>query len=286
MTATTDTPVSEAPPTARFDPHRDGGMDPQPGIARPSHAERVRTLVHGGGRAMLATIARDPAGHPFGSLTAYVADDDGSPWLLVSTMAEHTANATADARASLLVSEEAPPGIDPLALTRATLIGELMRTDPSATVRERFLERHPGARVYVDFPDFGWWRLRVHQVRYVGGFGRMSWVGAVDYTMAAPDPVAPFAAGIVEHMNADHAGSQVELVHGLLGRTDVEAAVMTGVDRLGVDLDTTSPAGRLPLRIAFPEPATSPEEVRRAIIALLASARAAVIHSPSKEMSS
>ena len=46
-------------------------------------------------------------------------------------------------------------------------------------------------------------------IRYVGGYGRMSWVDAAGYADAEPDPLADAAAGIIEHMNADHAEAQV-----------------------------------------------------------------------------
>jgi putative heme iron utilization protein len=259
-----------------YDPHRDGSMDPQPGVARPSHAERVRTLVHGAGSALLSTIARDPAGYPFGSLVTFLVDGDGSPWVLVSTMAEHTRNAQNDRRASLLVTEQAPTGVDPLALGRVSLVGDLMSQTPTPDLRAAFLERHPGARFYVDFPDFGWWKLDVHAVRYVGGFGRMSWVEPAEYAVAAPDPIAPFADGIVTHMNADHADSHVVLIHHVVGRTDVTSAVMTGVDRLGCDLDAQSPRGTLPLRLPFPAPVTSAEKVRATLVSMLREARAAM----------
>lgn len=264
-----------APAAPAFDPHRDGGMDLQPGVARPSHAERVRTLVHGAGSALLSTIARDPAGYPFGSLVTFLVDTDGSPWVLVSTMAEHTRNAQSDPRASLLVTEQAPSGVDPLALGRVSLVGDLTAQTPTAELRAAFLERHPGARVYVDFPDFGWWKLDVRAIRYVGGFGRMSWVEADEYAVAAPDPIAPFADGIVAHMNADHADSHVTLIHHVVGRTDVTSAVMTGVDRLGCDLDAQSPRGTLPLRLPFPAPVASADEVRSTLVSMLHAARAA-----------
>lgn len=270
----TDTATAPTPPA--FDPHRDGGMDLQPSVARPSHAERVRTLVHGAGSALLSTIARDPAGYPFGSLVTFLIDAGGSPWVLVSTMAEHTRNAQADTRASMLVTEQAASGVDPLALGRVSLVGDLTPQTPTASLRAAFLERHSGARVYVDFPDFGWWKLDVRAIRYVGGFGRMSWVEADEYAVAEPDPIAPFADGIVAHMNADHADSHVMLIHHVVGRTDVTSAVMTGVDRLGCDLDAQSPRGTLPLRLPFPSPVTSAAQVRTTLVAMLHDARAAL----------
>ena len=40
-------------------------------------------------------------------------------------------------------------------------------------MRRRFLARHPEAAFYADFPDFGFWRLKVEGAHYIGGFGRI-----------------------------------------------------------------------------------------------------------------
>lgn len=47
---------------------------------------------------------------------------------------------------------------------------------------------HPTA-FYVRFDDYSAYRLQVEAIRYVGGFGRMSWVTAADYAAAEPDPL-------------------------------------------------------------------------------------------------
>lgn len=265
---------------SKRDPHRDGGFDPQPDVKRPSHAERVRTLVHTAGRATLSTVARDPAGFPFGSLVTVLVDDAGAPWVLISEMAEHTANVSADHRASILITEEAPTGADPLALARVTLIGNLVRQTPTDEVRTRFLAANPGARHYVDFPDFSWWALQVSALRYVGGFGRMSWVSAADYRSALPDPITPHQAGIVSHMNEDHEDTHAPLLNFFLERSDVRSAVMTGVDRLGCDFDAITDGGRYPLRLPFAEPVSSSESVRAALVAMLHQARSKVERDP------
>src|SRR5207237_1437120 len=97
--------------------------DVRPAPPEPSHAERARTLVAGQTRGALSTIAVTPAGTPFGSVVTYGLDSAGQPCFFVSTMAEHTRNLDADARASLLVVEDVPAGADPLASGRVTLVG-------------------------------------------------------------------------------------------------------------------------------------------------------------------
>ncbi len=157
----------------------------------PSDAERTRTLLAGLTHAHLATVgATEPVGYPFGSLVGYALDDAGRPLLCLSDLAEHSANLAADPRASLLVAAQPADGVDPLSTARATLVGDL-REVPSAdrsAAHDRYREVHAGA-FYSGFADFRIYRLEVAAVRYVGGFGRMSWVSPREYTAAEPDPL-------------------------------------------------------------------------------------------------
>jgi putative heme iron utilization protein len=252
------------------------GRGEAPAPAEPSHAERARTLVASQARGALATIALEPAGAPFGSVVTYGLDGSGNPWFFVSTLAEHTRNMEADPRASLLVVEETPAGADPLASGRVTLVGSVANVDDPderAAARAGYLAANPAA-FYVDYGDFRCVRLDVGAVRYVGGFGRMSWVDVDDYRLAEPDPLAASAPDIVAHMNADHADALVTLCHHFAGATDVVSAVMTAVDRYGFDVVTEgSGANRQALRIAFREQQVRPEGVRMELIGMLAEAR-------------
>ncbi len=132
----------------------------------------------------LATLAREPAGTPFASFVACALDDTGQPILLLSALAEHTKNLAVDARASILLVERALPDADPLALGRVTLLGEVKRVDDPDSVSERYFTLHPAARAYLAMRDFAFWRLSVESARWVGGFGRMSWIAGDDWRAA------------------------------------------------------------------------------------------------------
>src|SRR6187551_1554065 len=79
-------------------------------------AEAARTLLAQTRTATLASLSDD--GTPWASLVMYGLLDDGTPALLVSTLAEHGRNLARDPRASLLVAA-AGEG-DPLARGRVT----------------------------------------------------------------------------------------------------------------------------------------------------------------------
>ena len=68
----------------------------------------------------------------------------------------------------------------------------------------------------------------------------MSWVDAAGYAAAEPDPLVDAAAGIIEHMNADHAEAQVLYCRHFAGLPDTTSASMSAVDRYGFDMVAVS----------------------------------------------
>jgi putative heme iron utilization protein len=241
-------------------------------IATPSHAERARTLVSQISTGTLCTLALEPAGYPYGSFVT-VAFDGGDPIFLISALAEHTRNLERDPRASLLVAESG--AADPLANGRVTMLGPCTRVEGDAVgARTAFLATHPNAAYYADFRDFGFWTLRVNSIRYIGGYGRMSWITEVDWHSAEPDPLAASAAATIAHMNADHADALVLYCKAFSKATEITAATMTGVDRYGFEMSARTVDGPRPVRVAFAAPVHSPDEARAALIAMLKDARA------------
>ena len=255
---------------------RPTGATPEPlydiNMATPTHAERARTLVTQASTGTLCSLAIEPADHPYGSFVT-VAFDGGDPVFLLSALAEHTKNLQRDARASLLVAEDVSD--DPLANGRVTLLGSCrpVEGDP-ASARVAFLHAHPHSAYYADFRDFGFWRLGVESVRYIGGYGRMSWVEKAAWEEAEPDPLAASAAGVVTHMNADHADAMVDYCVAFSKATEVASATMTNIDRYGFEMSAVTSEGPRPVRLAFPQAVTTPQQARDALIRLLKQARA------------
>jgi heme iron utilization protein len=151
--------------------------------------DMARRLMRAKLKCGLATLDR-VSGAPYVSMVNLVADHDGHPLLLLSDLARHTANLTADARASLLLDDTDPQG-DPATGARLTLMGRCARTSDPA-VRERYLARLPAAAGYVDFGDFGFWRFEVERGHFIGGFGRIHTLERADLCRG-PDPVDPGA---------------------------------------------------------------------------------------------
>lgn len=251
-------------------------MEPAP--KAPSPAERCRTLAAAARTATLSSLARDPAGYPFGSLVAVAADARGGLVLLLSDLAEHTANLRERPEASLLIAEEDLTGGadgDPLGRARVTLLGPCARAPEgeAEAAREVFLAAHPSAARYAGFKDFAMYRLEPAALRYIGGFGAMAWVTAEAYREAEPDPLGPSARGILSHMNKDHADTLLGYARVLAGAPEATAAVITSVDRYGFAMRASTPEGERALRLGFDAPLATTDEVRKAMIALAKAAR-------------
>ena len=246
-----------------------------PSIPEPTFAERARTLAHLGRTGTLATLSRKHPGHPFASVMPYALDAGGRPLFLISTMAMHTHNLQSDPRGSLLITQPDWSG-DPLAAGRLTLMGQAHRLEAgeTAAARSTYLARHERAGYWVDFDDFGFWRLDVLDVYFVGGFAAMDWVTAADYTAAAPDPLADVGSGIVKHMNDDHADALVAYAKHFAGEEADEATMVT-VDRLGFKLRLRQGQRLSSVRIAFPREVTTASQSREVLIDMLRQARGA-----------
>lgn len=133
----------------------------------------ARILVHGA-RYMALAVLDPQTGFPSASRALTAPDLDGVPVILASALSGHTKGLIADPRCSLLAGE--PGKGDPLAHPRITL--QCMASavdrasDAHARIRERFLDIHPKASLYVDFPDFRFFRLVPQSAALNGGFGR------------------------------------------------------------------------------------------------------------------
>ncbi len=246
----------------------------EPEIPQPSFAERARTLLSRQATGYLSTHSRRHSGFPFGSVMPYALDSLGRPSFLISKLAMHTRNLDRDPRASLLVPEE-EVARDPLGAGRVTLVGraEPVSAEELEAVREEYLARHEKARYWADYGDFGFYRLDVVGVYFVGGFGVMGWVEAAGYGDAEPDPLADVAAGILEHMNQDHADALVLLAADRAGLAASEAR-MTAVDRLGFHLRLRIGERYKGCRIAFTREARTAGETRAVLVEMVEQARA------------
>ena len=260
-----------APPAGSRRPNQELLYDPD--VAKSSHAEEAVTLASKMPTGTLCTMASDHPGYPYGSFVTYVIHE-GDPVFLISVLAEHTKNLQRDRKASLLIAEATGEG-NPLALARVTLMGDCnpVPDEERESVKAAFLAKHPTAEFYVDFKDFSFWKLKTDGIRYIGGFGRMSWVDNSEWLIAKPDPLVSVAKGIIDHMNEDHTDTMVLYCKTMSKAVDTTEAEMVGLDRYGFEMSATTAEGPRPIRLAFSKPVATAEEVRKEMVAMAHKAR-------------
>lgn len=237
-------------------------------LAKSDIAASARALMRRAFKGSLATIDR-ASNYPYVSLITLATDPSGAPVFLISKLARHTANLASDDRVSVLIDETGALA-DPLQGARLTLRGRAEPTGDDA-VRRRFLARHPEAAVYADFPDFGFWRLKIEGAHFIGGFGRIFDLepGDLLLPLEGADELVAAEPGIVEHMNEDHADA-LELYATALGDAGPGAWRMVGIDPEGFDIALDGQARR----ILFAQPVVTPAEARTELVRLAAEARA------------
>lgn len=208
-------------------------MAEQAQLLRPTDDEArelARSLVRGARYMSLGVI--DPAtGYPAVSRALTAIDLDGVPVILVSALSGHTKGLISDSRCSLLAGE--PGKGDPLAHARITVLCQAEPVERGTPlhdrIRMRFLRRHAKAQLYVDFPDFKFFRLNPVQASLNGGFGRA-------YALSADDLIFPLA---------NDQASWAELQKELIGRTtEAEAfAARLGLGEKNWRFGLVDPAG-------------------------------------------
>ncbi|GJD84661.1 hypothetical protein HPGCJGGD_2541 [Methylobacterium haplocladii] len=250
------------------------GASPPRVQARPMPAAEAGFDAIGLGRHLLRTIRSgalatlDPGdGIPFASLVTIATDVDGTPLMLLSRLSAHTRNLMADPRASLLFSAGGKG--DPLAHPRITVTGRAIRTE-EPRVRERFLARHPKAKLYADFPDFGFFALEPIAGHLNGGFAKAATLTPSDLLLDLSQAEAIVAGerGAVEHMNLDHADALELYAKGAGG--EGSGWRLSGLDPEGMDLL----AGDRTTRVLYPSPVADMGGLRKSLVTMAHAARA------------
>lgn len=133
-----------------------------------------RSLIEAARYGALAALNPE-TGRPTISRIAVATGPCGHPLTLVSDLSQHTRALRANPLAALLLGEPGSRG-DPLTHPRISLdvTAEFVaRTDPQHdTLRAHYLRLRPKSRLYVDFADFSFVRLRVVTAALNGGFGK------------------------------------------------------------------------------------------------------------------
>jgi putative heme iron utilization protein len=227
----------------------------------------AKRLLREGRGGALATLMAE-TGDPYCSLVNVATAADGSPLLLISTLAVHTKNIQADARVSLMLDERKEG--DPLEGARVMLMGTAAPVE-NPDLRRRYLDRHPSAAMFAGFKDFAFYRVTLKRAHLVAGFGRIVDLEAADILTDLTDADALVVAEeeIVSHMNEEHAEAVQLYATKLLGGCEGDWRCV-GCDPEGLELQLD----RTALRLSFPRRVTAPGALRQVLKSLAEQARA------------
>lgn len=220
----------------------------------------ARLLLRQARTAVLSTLNRDD-GVPYGSLVNVATDVTGWPLILISTLAWHTRNLQADARASFLVAKPPPSG-DALTGPRITVMGRFVRVEENS-LKRRYLARHPQASLYAGFGDFAFWRMQPERIHAVAGFGRIETMEAVEVFPSASEMIA-IEESAIQHMNEDHGDAAQRYASQITGEAS-RGWKVAAIDVDGADLQRDEECLRLP----FPAPVYSASALRTAFAGLM-----------------
>jgi putative heme iron utilization protein len=150
--------------------------------AKTHSAREARQLLRAHRYGALSTLSKKFDGHPFGSITPYLVDHDGSLLILISTLAEHTKNIQNDSRVSLITHNQESTHIQTQG--RVTVLGSATIETDRENTGKRYLRYFPEAQSYFSMHDFSFYRIAPQAIRFIGGFGNIQWVKAADYIVA------------------------------------------------------------------------------------------------------
>ena len=140
----------------------------------------LQSQTHG----ILSTQAADLPGYPFGTYVPYAVDAQGRPVFLLSALAQHSKNLSFDPKCSLAVHEDVG-GKDPQEIARLTWVGECRKIErPEPDVKERYYKLFPSSEE-LEKMDFSFYRLELLKIRWIGGFGKASWIDPSEYNAHA-----------------------------------------------------------------------------------------------------
>lgn len=269
---------------------QEGQPRPKEDALRPTAAERVRTLVDVKATASLTIPGIEvPGDLGMDEPAARTVNPDGDVLLLVpggSPAARAAAYAQDDDLTCVMeITDVAPVSMPQRIRGRAWVAGWLtpVRGGDRAASAALLAQAHPvgellGLRetLHPDTADWTLLRLEVAEACVEDLWGADG-VEPDDFAQAAPDPLAPHEAGLLQHLHAAHS-DQVRGLCALLGERSSMVctrgpALPVALDRFGLRVRFTDDTGQpFDARFDFPEPVRNVTELRRAMHALFGAA--------------
>lgn len=221
----------------------------------PGNAQMARRLLRAHRYGALSTLSKKFEGHPFGSITPYLTDQDGSLLILISGLAEHTKNILHDSRVSLITHNQGDPNIQ--AQGRVTVVGNASLDPERDRCAKRYLRYFPEAQQLLQLADFNFFRITPSAIRYIGGVGDVHWARIENYRVPI-HPLMHQEEALIDEFNRDHRPGLARLS----GRENTGEVRLIGIDCDGYDMRTEGTI----LRNEFATPVVDAAQARAALL--------------------
>ena len=228
-----------------------------------NHEKEATAFYRSDKIAILSTISKQHNGYPFGSFVTYVSGWDRTIFLYLSDLADHTKNLKKDHRSCITIYKKNNSG-DVQNSARLTLIGDLKKVQDSIyeACKERFHNFFPESKAYEQMHDFNFYQISITQARWIGGFGKISWLDSKNWKNVSVDWFGS-EENMIDHMNEDHSNTIRSALHAVHDIKDKEA-VMIG---LSIDGYYIRSKGNV-FFINFDYPVCTSKEYRNVLIEL------------------
>jgi len=238
------------------------------------YTKDARDFITMNKNAVLSTTSVDKPGYPFGSIVPYDIDSQARIIIQVADISQHYKNLTADNRGSIIVTDQFGSH-DPQAYARATVLADFstVPNDEFEEVGWSYKGRFPESLERERAHGFLYLRGVPTDIRWIGGFGEIGWISALNYSDAAADPLSYVALDIIDHMNADHEEAMKTLISA---KSDIDLkgkkVVMTNIRSTDFTLQVMNGTSSERVTLDFPEPVSDATKARAALISMLGDA--------------
>ena len=227
------------------------------------HEKEAVSFFRSDKTAILSTISKKYDGYPFGSFVTYVSGWNRTVFLYLSDLADHTKNLKKDHKACITIFKKNETG-DVQNSSRLTLMGDLEIVPEKVVERckDRFQNIFPESKAYAQMHDFNFYQITINQARWIGGFGKISWLDPKNWVNISIDWFGN-ETRMIDHMNEDHSNTIKSALHAMHGIQDPNATM------IGLSIDGYYIRSKEDIYfISFDYPVFNSEEYRNMLIDL------------------
>ncbi|WP_192954784.1 HugZ family pyridoxamine 5'-phosphate oxidase [Gallaecimonas mangrovi] len=239
---------------------------------RHSAVHQARELLLKIQSGVLATHSKALPGYPFGSVTPFVLDRDGSLLIFISDIAQHSRNLNMDPKCSVTVFEQTLDA-DQNTQGRVTVLGDAVQLADAegSNAFDLYCTHFPESAGYRDAHDFAVWRLVPKRIRYIGGFGKIFWLERQEWQDAVGQWDKSAEQDMIAHMHQDHHDAIKAMAKHFFGKSRAAELLSIHPEGCLMRLEGEERARLL----AFDDNAMDAMAVRKALVALTQQSRAA-----------